>query len=376
MMRPAPVFVVLIASFLTLPLAAQQRPTGVVGQYVAPRTWPQGQHDFDLVHQTDRRAVRRGPAAGHRAGDHHGGAPETTDTVRLDAEYITIDEAADAAGRTLRFTSDTDHVTVHLSRRVPAGDTVVFTLAYHTHPERGIYFVPRKHVVWSQGEAEETRAWVPTYDHANDKTTWEMLVTADSAMKVLSNGKLLGVEPVDGGAQKVWHWSQEEPASTYLYSVVVGPFTVLRDHWRDMPVDQWVYADTVDAGWRTAGETPSMIELYSRLTGVPFPWDKYDQSWIPDFTYGGMENVSSTTQTDLSLAGPGNEPSAGREPGRARAGAPVVRRPGDHGQLGQRVAERRTDHLHGVGAEREDPRLGRRPARVVGPAAAGHGRRP
>ena len=36
-----------------------------------------------------------------------------------------------------------------------------------------------------------------------------------------------------------------------------------------------------------------MIELYSRLTGVPFPWDKYDQSWIPDFTYGGMENVST-----------------------------------------------------------------------------------
>jgi aminopeptidase N len=131
-------------------------------------------------------------------------------------------------------------------------------------------------------------------------------------MRVLSNGKLLGVQPVDGGKRNVWHWSQEEKASTYLYSVVVGPFTVLHDHWRDIPVDQWVYADTTDAGWRTAGETPSMIELYSRLTGVPFPWDKYDQSWIPDFTYGGMENVSSTTQTDLSLAGPGNPPSSGR----------------------------------------------------------------
>ena len=123
-----------------------------------------------------------------------------TDTVRLDAEYITIDKAENEAGGSLRFTSDTDHVTVRLGRRAAAGDTVVFTLAYHTHPERGIYFVPRKHVVWSQGEAEETRAWVPTYDHANDKTTWEMLLTVDSAMKVLSNGRLLSVEPVDGGA--------------------------------------------------------------------------------------------------------------------------------------------------------------------------------
>ena len=302
----------LLAFALAHPLAAQQRRTGVVGQYTAPRTWPQGQHDFDLVHQ--RIAVRFDEAQRLVTGRVTTTVvpTEPTDTVRLDAELITIDKAENEAGRSLRFTSDTDHVTVRLGRRAAAGDTVVFTLAYHTHPERGIYFVPRKHVVWSQGEAEETRAWVPTYDHANDKTTWEMLVTADSAMKVLSNGRLLSVEPVGDGAEKVWHWSQEEKASTYLYSVVVGPFTILHDQWRGKPVDQWVYPDTTDAGWRTAGETPSMIELYSRLTGVPFPWDKYDQSWIPDFTYGGMENVSATTQTDLSLAGPGNPPSAGR----------------------------------------------------------------
>ena len=106
-----------------------------------------------------------------------------TDTVRLNAENITIDKATDARGRAIRFASDTEHVTVHLARRVPAGDTVVFTLAYHTHPERGIYFVPRRHVIWSQGEATETRAWVPTYDYANDKTTWEFLVTADSGSR-------------------------------------------------------------------------------------------------------------------------------------------------------------------------------------------------
>ncbi|MGH7690764.1 MAG: M1 family metallopeptidase, partial [Gemmatimonadaceae bacterium] len=234
-----------------------------------------------------------------------------TDTVRLNAENITIDHATDAAGRPLRFSSDTTHVTVRLPRRAAAGDTVVFTLAYHTHPERGLYFVPRRHVIWSQGEATETRAWVPTYDYANDKTTWEFLVTADSGMKVLSNGTLLSVTPVNGGKQAVWHWSQEEPASTYLYSVVVGPFTILHDQWRGKPVNEYVYPDTADAGWRAAGETPSMIELYSRLTGVPFPWDKYDQSWIPDFTYGGMENVSATTQTDLSLPGPGNDPMEG-----------------------------------------------------------------
>ncbi len=296
---------------LTIPAAAHAQQRGVVGQYTPPRTWPQGVHDFDLVHQ--KIAVQFDMAKRLVTGRVTTTVvPKvSTDTIRLNAENMTIDQATDSRGRRLRFSFDTTHVTVRLRRRATAGDTVVFTLAYHTHPERGLYFVPRRHVIWSQGEATETRAWIPTYDYANDKTTWEFLVTADSAYKVLSNGKLLSVTPVDGGKKNVWHWSQDEKASTYLYSVVVGPFTILHDHWRGKPVDYWVYPDTVDAGWRAFGETPSMIELYSRLTGVPFPWDKYDQSAIPDFTYGGMENVSATTQTDGALEGPGTDPMDG-----------------------------------------------------------------
>ena len=290
-------------------VAAAQRPTGVVGAYVPPRAWPQEPRRFDLLHQkieirfdvphrqligtvTTRVAITQGP----------------TDTVRLNAENLTIDAATDARGHTLRFTADTAYVTVRLPRRAAMGDTVEFILRYHGTPERGLYFVPRRNVIWSQGEATETRAWVPTYDAPNDKTTWEFLVTVDSSLKVLSNGRLAEVTPVNGGAQRVWHWVQDKPASTYLYSVVAGPFTVLKDQWRGAPVDYWTYPDTANAAWRTFGETPAMIELYSQLLGVNYAWDKYDQSIIPDFTYGGMENVSATTQTDLALHPAGAEP--------------------------------------------------------------------
>ncbi len=235
-----------------------------------------------------------------------------TDTVRLDADHLTITGATDATGRKLRFQADSTHVTVKLPRRMNPGDAVEFTVTYTGVPERGLYFVPRSHVVWTQGEAIETRSWVPTYDFPNDKATWEFLVTADSGMSVLSNGTLKGVTPAAGGKQ-VWHWVQEQPASTYLYSVVIGPFTVLRDEWRGRPVDYWVAPDTVPAGWRTFGETPSMIEIYSQVLGVNYPWPKYSQSVIPDFTYGGMENVSATTQTDLVLHGADGAPeSSGR----------------------------------------------------------------
>ena len=308
MRHPVVRWIAVLTCVFAIPAGAQ-RTTGVVGQYTPPRSWPQEPRRFDLLHQrielrfdvphravmgvvTTRVAITIAP----------------TDTIRLNAENLTIDRATDARGRVLRFTQDTARVTVRLARRAAVGDTVEFTLQYHGVPERGLYIVPRRNVIWSQGEATETRAWVPTYDAPNDKTTWEFLVTVDSNMKVLSNGRLVGVAPSNGGAQNVWHWSQEKPASTYLYSVVAGPFTILHDQWRGIPVEYYTYADTLNAAWRTFGETPAMLELYSQVLGVNFPWDKYDQSIIPDFTYGGMENVSATTQTDLALHSAASEP--------------------------------------------------------------------
>jgi aminopeptidase N len=289
--------------------AQKPRTTGRIGEYTPPRDWPVRQRTFDLLHQRiaisydlDKRSV---------AGEVQTRLIVTaapTDTIRLDASQLTIDGAFDAANRKLEFRSDTGSVTVHLAKRAKVGDTVVFSLRYHGRPERGMYFVPRRREMWTQGEAIETPSWVPTYNAPNDKTTWEILVTADSGVSVLSNGRLVSVTDVDGGTKKIWHWAQELPASTYMYSIVAGHFAVLRDSWRGVPVEYWVAPDTVNAGWRTFGETPTMIEIYSEILGVNFPWAKYSQSVIPDFTYGGMENVSATTQTDLALHAEGGEP--------------------------------------------------------------------
>src|SRR3989454_12273424 len=47
-----------------------------------------------------------------------------------------------------------------------------------------------------------------------------------------------------------------------------------------------------------------MIDTYSRLTGIDYPWAKYAQTTVADF-FGGMENVSATTLVDW-LPGPRN----------------------------------------------------------------------
>src|SRR5205085_6222813 len=133
--------------------------------------------------------------------------------------------------------------------------------------------------------------------------TWEMFIRTPHAEQALSNGRLVDSRPVAGGEVE-WHWAQERPASTYLMTAATGRYVILQDRWRDVPVDYWTYPDSIQAAWRGFGKTPNAVELFSRRTGVEYPWDKYDQIVAPDYIFGGMENVSATTQSDDDILHP------------------------------------------------------------------------
>jgi aminopeptidase N len=58
-----------------------------------------------------------------------------------------------------------------------------------------------------------------------------------------------------------------------------------------------------------------MVDHFSERSGVPYPWAKYDQAVAPDYIFGGMENVTATTQADDRILHPEwAEPQANAEP--------------------------------------------------------------
>ena len=231
------------------------------------------------------------------------GAGTPTRDVALDAVDMTIGAVTSASGKPLSHSYDGHTLTVRVPASLTPAIAQTFTVAYETlRPKKGAYFIDRRHIVWTQGETEDTRYWVPTYDYPNGKETWEFYIRTAKGEKALSNGRLVGSRDVNG--QTEWHWSQERPASTYLMTAVTGDFTVLQDKWRTVPVDYWVYPDSVQAGWRGFGHTPNAITLFSAKTGVDYPWAKYDQIVAPDYIFGGMENVSATTQNDDAILHP------------------------------------------------------------------------
>src|SRR5205823_2645074 len=136
----------------------------------------------------------------------------------------------------------------------------------------------------------------PTYDFPNDKMTWELAVTLPRQFTGVSNGALVSDLPA-AGATHTTRWRQSTPSATYLVSLIVAPLVKIHDTWHSVPVDYYVYRADSARAWRLFHQTVDEIDVYSKLTGVPYPWAKYAQATVADF-FGGMENVSATTLVD------------------------------------------------------------------------------
>ena len=264
-------------------------------------------HDYDIVHQrielssfdwdsTSLDGQVATTVIAERAG---------LDSVILDAGAgLAVSRVMTPVGALLRTGRHGDTLVVYLGHAVGYGDTVRFTVRYHARIQngRGLTFIQpegrphRPEQIWSQGEAQDNHLWFPTYDFPNDKMTWDIVATVPLRFTVVSNGRLVSDRRVAPGLHTVY-WSQDRPASTYLVSIVVAPLAHLTDHWHGIPVDYYVYHEDSALARRALGVTPDMIDVYSQLTGIPYPWAKYAQTSVADF-FGGMENVSATTLVD------------------------------------------------------------------------------
>jgi aminopeptidase N len=224
------------------------------------------------------------------------------DRVKLDVEDLTIDSTVDEKGRELSFEQSDSSVVIVLRRQLAFGDTARITVAYRGEGSRDGFFFDEAsddhpQMVSTDSWPDEAHNWIPLYDYPNDKVTHELIVTVPTGNRVLSNGKLVGVTEDTTAGTATWHWSQENPHSTYLMMLAIGPFTVIEDSLGNLPINYWVYPDGVeDARWIFA-KTPRMIAFYNDIFGYQYPWAKYDQVTTPHVG-GGAEATSATILGD------------------------------------------------------------------------------
>lgn len=218
--------------------------------------------------------------------------------------------------RPLAFTYQYDSLMIHfqLEKSLSSKDTVEVRIKYTANPnkiekggsraikeEKGLYFInadgkdskkPRH--FWTQGETQSNSGWFPTIDQPNEKHTQEVQITIEKDQVSLSNGLLINTQQHANGT-KTDTWKQTLPHSVYLTVLVVGNYEIVKDEWRGKEVLYYMEPKYKEMARPIFGRTPEMMEYFSNLLGVTYPWDKYAQVIVHDFVAGAMENTSAVT---------------------------------------------------------------------------------
>jgi len=205
------------------------------------------------------------------------------DQVGLNIQGVWIDDQEQA------FRADDEHLHIDLD---PSGPHKVH-VRYDAQPENGLHWrgdgPDTYSEVWSQGEGEDNRYWIPLWDHPNDRFTYSGVFTAPEGWQVLSNG--LGGRD-DLGA---WSYEMEEDLVAYLIMVAAAPYTVIKNDQGEVPIEWWIPPDA-DArqAHNAAGNLPKMLEFFGEKTGLDYPYPIYREVYVQRFLYTGMENTTST----------------------------------------------------------------------------------
>ena len=230
------------------------------------------------------------------------------DSVGLTIQSVTLNKGA------AKFETTDKKLIVLLPSMARKGEKFEVEIKYEGKTSKGAYFIlpdkdypDRPKQIWTQGESEDTRYYLPTYDYPNDRLTTETILTVPATWLTVANGKLMGVKDA-GNGMKTWTWQESLPSSTYLITVVAGEFDEMKDTWRGKPVTYYAPKGRGDRLKINYGRTPQMLELFSKKLGVDYAWEKYAQVMVDDFVAGGMENSSATTNTSSSLVHPALAP--------------------------------------------------------------------
>jgi aminopeptidase N len=239
----------------------------------------------------------------------------------LDAKYMKIIDVKiknNTISKYLSYSYDSLKLKINLDKTYTKEDTLTIYIEYIAQPYsihddvlaaygRGMYFINADNKnaykpfhIWTQGEEEANSFWFPTIDSPNEKSTQELLVTVDTSFITLSNGLL--VHSKINGHKRTDCWKQDKPHTPYLFFLAIGNYKKYSTTWRNKAVEYYTFPEYFSDVQKVFANTPEMLEFFSNKLNLEFPWDKFSQIIVYDYTAGAMENTSAVIFYDRLLA--------------------------------------------------------------------------
>jgi len=225
--------------------------------------------------------------------------------VELDLRDLEVSGVEDGRGQPVEFEHDAGKLRLRPAAALRPRSLASFTVRYRGAPRAGLWFVREREgqptQVYSQGECEDSSAWFPCVDAPDERATSELRVVLPERWRSLAAGEFVDRVELGGGrAAERWRMTSAHPA--YLTTLVAGELVSQAERWNAVLVDYWSAPDLAPWLRPSLGATPQVLSYFSELTGARYPWSKYSQSCVDNFRFGGMENITATTLTDVVLS--------------------------------------------------------------------------
>jgi aminopeptidase N len=189
----------------------------------------------------------------------------------LTVDSVAVDQATAAFARTA------DKLVITPARGIPLGATFTVDIRYHgvptpyRDPQLGVEgFLPRPDGALAQGEPQVAASWYPVNDHPRDKATYDISITAPSALAALSNGVLVGKTTAAG--RTTWHWRESQPMASYLATAAIGDYRVVTSTHDGRPVVLAVASSLPASYDAVLARTPEVLDFLVTQFG-PYPFD-------------------------------------------------------------------------------------------------------
>lgn len=246
-----------------------------------------------------------------------------TKTIILDAKAMAINKIS-LNDKTLSYNYNDNELIIELPRTYNRDEKFVLYINYKAQPEKvkqkgskaissakGLYFINptgldknKPTQIWTQGETEASSCWFPTIDSPNQKTSQEIYITVPNKFVTLSNGKLQEQKTnTDGTRTDYWNFKQKH--APYLFFMGIGEYDIVKDNYKNIPVDYYVEKKYAPYAKDIFGSTPEMLGFFSKITGVEYPWNKYAQIVGRDYVSGAMENTTAVIHGEKAYQTPG-----------------------------------------------------------------------
>lgn len=157
--------------------------------------------------------------------------------------------------------------------------------------------------LYTQFEVPDSRRVFPVFEQPDLKATFQFTIHAPATWQVVSNQP--SPTPDVEGSSATWVFSPTPRISSYITALVAGPYTVVRDELTSSSgatIPLGVYAraslsEFLDADY-IFDITKRGFAYFEEKFGVAYPFEKYDQLFVPEFNAGAMENAGAVTFTE------------------------------------------------------------------------------